>query len=96
MKKVFADLFGTLSGPILALALITVLLRGPSVLAQPTQPPQPAAPTLQDVVTTRIATELGRLRIDNATLTVSVEELQRLLAQAQARVKELEAKCPAQ
>lgn len=63
-----------------------------AVAAEVATPPQ----TPQEKVNLMIAVELGRLRIDNVNLAVTVEHLQGELAKAHARVKELEAKLAGQ
>lgn len=42
--------------------------------------------------TDRVALQIGRLEIANANLTIQAEMLQRQLAEAQARIKQLEEK----
>lgn len=73
------------------LALAAILALAASANAQPTAP---AAPGPQDRITDRVALELGRLRIENATLAVTVDVLQAAVADLQAKLKSCTAEAP--
>lgn len=76
-----------------ALATLAFGLMAVSVGAEPAAPPPP--PNAQDIVTHQIATELGRLVIENRTYAVSLDVLRGRIAEVERQLKEAQAKCPA-
>lgn len=72
--------------PAISLGLAIAVTATIALAQQPASPP--AKNNAQERVTDQIALELGRLRIENATLNVSVEVLRGAIADLQRRLKD--------